>query len=232
MRSWRHSRKRARWRGCCEQPFLVPIVKASSRMRPLWRLVSASLCGLAVACADSMPVMDLAAPPRTLFRGGFTTTAPAPRPSPAPPPAIASLYGVDRSASWVVMLRRGRVHTIREVQGARGQWRVNLYAFDTLGTLRAYSDRGFATSDTSVRDARTLEDLEVLDVSAVSSPDRTPEDLYRTAVVFEAGLPILYARRGREGPHGIQRVEFKNLVARAHALYAYAQTRQGTVTTP
>ncbi|MFN9087449.1 MAG: hypothetical protein ACK5W7_07975 [Gemmatimonadaceae bacterium] len=184
-------------------------------------------CALAatVACTDGAPPLALQRPPRDVFRGAITTTATRPATVAADSVHFATrVVGADDDGQWEATLRSGRVELIRELQGAPGYRRVRVYAFDSLGALRGYSERGFRTSDTGPLDITRIPDRGVLAVDSVAL--FAPEDQVRTSAIFLADLPVLYARAGAGGPLAVARIEFRNLVARAHQLYTVAQARR------
>lgn len=182
---------------------------------------------LGSACTDSAAPLDLRAPPPATYRNAITTSAKAPRVMPLLPDttagAAAGIVGWDFLGSWMAFPSAGRVEVIRELTGNPGFWRVRVFVFDTSGALRSYGDRVFKQSKPIPLHVAMVPDRDVLPMDSIAHLG--PEDLTRTAVIFRADVPVWYSRHAKRGPQPVARIEFRNLVERAHTLYAAATRR-------
>ena len=104
---------------------------------------------------------------------------------------------------------------------------MRVYAYDSTGRVRDYSERLFATGDSLPLRASDLTDTVPLAVDVVGH-EPWGRDIQRTAVHFRADVAMLAAGRSRFQPVTISRRELKSIVLRSARLYDVA-TKQGQI---
>ncbi len=141
--------------------------------------------------------------------------------------AVRAAAGYASNGSWQSVVQGGRITAIREVVGQFGHVRLRVYAYDSTGRVRDYSERLFATGDTIPLRASDLADSVPVAVEAVPI-EPWGRDMHRMAVHFRADVAMLAAGRSRFQPLTLPRRELKRIVLRGARLYDVA-TKQGQV---
>lgn len=141
--------------------------------------------------------------------------------------AVRAAAGYASNGSWQSVVRDGRITAIREVVGQFGHVRLRVYAYDSTGRMRDYSERLFATGDSLPLRASDVADSVPMAVDAVPL-DPWGRDVQRLAVHFRADVAMLAAGRLRSRPITLSRREIKRIVLRGARLYDVA-TKQGQI---
>jgi len=140
---------------------------------------------------------------------------------------VRAAAGYAANGSWSSVVRDGRITAIREVAGQFGHVRLRVYAYDSTGRVRDYSERLFATSDSLPLRASDVSDTIPLAVDAVPQ-EPWGRDTRRVSVHFRADVAMLMAGRERTQAVTLPQRELKSIVVRAARLYDLA-TKQGQV---
>jgi len=140
---------------------------------------------------------------------------------------VREAAGFSSNGSWSSVVQDGRITAIREVAGQFGHVRLRMYAYDSTGRLRDYSERMFATGDSLPLRASDVSDSLPLAVDAVAQ-EPWGRDIRRVSVHFRADVAMLMAGRERTQPVTLPQRELKSIVVRAARLYDLA-TKQGQI---
>jgi hypothetical protein len=140
---------------------------------------------------------------------------------------VQTAVGFGTNGSWQSIVQDGRITAIREVAGQFGHVRLRVYAYDSTGRVRDYSERLFATGDSLPLRASDVSDSVPLAVDAVAQ-EPWERDIQRVAVYFRADVAMLTAGRMRTQPVALSQRELKSIVVRAARLYDLA-TKQGQI---
>lgn len=140
---------------------------------------------------------------------------------------VQSAVGYGSNGSWQSVVQDGRITAVREVVGQFGHVRLRVYAYDSTGRVRDYSERLFATGDSLPPRASDLADSVPLAVDEVGH-EPWGRDIQRTAVHFRADVAMLAAGRSRDQPITLSHRELKRIVLHGARLYDVA-TKQGQV---
>lgn len=141
--------------------------------------------------------------------------------------SVQTAVGYGANGSWQSVVQNGRITAIREVVGQFGHVRLRVYAYDSTGRVRDYSERLFATGDSLPLRASDLPDSVPLAADAVGH-EPWGRDIQRIAVHFRADVAMLAAGRSRFQPVTFSRRELKRIVLHGARLYDVA-TKQGQI---